>query len=255
MNSAIFICMFQEPLRSILATSVLARAQEKGIFTSQIISLLERAQSHHIIDDTPYGGGPGELMKISVVAPIINECLNQSAQARHKKRVILMDPSGKTFDQDDARRLCMYDELIFVCGRYEGIDARIHHYADEALSVGDFVLSSGDLAAAAMFDATARLVPGVLGNVASLDDESHAHGRLEASSYTRPSEYEGHAVPEVFRRGNHREIAETRKLESLLKTKFLRPDLLERFPLSPEEAKLLSLVAKAPTFYPWRRHA
>ncbi len=233
--------MFKEPISSVLSTSILARAREAGIINTRVISLLEEHDNnHHAIDDTPYGGGPGELMKISVIAPVIRQALTHHDHLpRENKRVILMDPSGKTFNQSHARRLSAYDELIFVSSRYEGVDARVHNYIDEALSLGDFILSSGDLAAAAIFDAIARHLPGVLGNIESLDEESFSYGRLEPSNYTRPREYEGYAVPEFLTAGNHAVIKKERAKEALLRTQMLRPDLLERFPLSDEEKEIL----------------
>lgn len=247
-----FIAMFEEPIAAWLHSSIIARAQRTGIFLPRIESILKSVNNnHHAVDDTPYGGGAGELMRIDVIAPLVEVALAHTPHvARARKRVVLMDPAGAIFDQDHARRLSTYDELIFVCGRYEGIDARIHHYVDEALSVGDFVLSSGDLAAMTICDATLRMIPGVLNNPESIEHESHMKGRLEASHYTRPKVYDAHEVPAILQSGDHKAIERFRTTEAALKTKLLRPDLLARYPLSPHEEQLLAALPPSVEF-PW----
>lgn len=251
--SATFITMFKGVLEPILGSSVLGRAEKKGLIKTRIISLLDELNNdHHKLDDTPYGGGPGELLRVDVMVPIIEKALNEHMhRAREKKRVILLDPAGVVFNQASAERLSAYEELIFVAGRFEGIDARVHHYVDEAISLGDFVLSNGDMASVAIFDATARLIPGVLGNRASIKEESHNHGRLEASLYTRPATYQGHEVPLVLKNGNHYAIARYKKQEAARKTAFLRPDLLHEYPLSEEEKTLLR--EEELSSYPWQK--
>ncbi len=242
--TATFIAMFTQPIEAWLNSSIIARAARSGIFSARIDSILAAVNNnHHAVDDTPYGGGAGELMKIDVIAPLIDSALKANPEVeRKRKRVILMDPAGASFDQHHARRLAQYDEIIFVCGRYEGIDARIHHYIDEALSIGDFVLSNGDLAAMTICDAVLRMVPGVLHNPISIECESHMQGRLEASHYTRPKIYDGHEVPLVLQSGDHQAIANFRAAEAAHKTKTLRPDLLVPNPLSEHEKKLLSAM-------------
>jgi tRNA (guanine37-N1)-methyltransferase len=254
MQSAIFITMFKEPITAWLNSSIIGRAHKNGILQSKVISILEQVSfDHHQVDDTPYGGGPGELMKINIIAPLIEHALSLNNNiARSQKRVILLDPAGRVFNQEHASRLAGFQELILICGRYEGIDARIHHYVDEAISLGDFILSSGDLAAMAIFDATARMIKGVLGNEASTEQESHAHGRLEASNYTRPKEYLGHEVPLVYYSGHHHHINQAKTCESIYRTLKIRPDLLEKYPLNDEE-KALFLSVKNPS-YPWLKH-
>lgn len=244
--------MFDEPITTVVNSSIIGRAVQSTILSIHVESILSSVANHHEIDDTPYGGGPGELMKISVIAPLITKSLARHEHIpRTKKRVLLMDPAGSVFSQADAKRLSTYDELIFVCGRYEGIDARVHNYVDEAISLGDFVLSCGDLAAVAIFDATARMVEGVLGNLESTLHESHVAGRLESSHYTRPKIYDGYEVPAVFQSGNHHAIEQERLRESLQKTRTLRPDLLEKYPLTNVEHALLSL--DVPTEFPWKK--
>ncbi len=252
---ATFIAMFEEPIKSWLDSSIIGRARQKNILETNILSILDSVSgNHHKVDDTPYGGGPGELMRIDIIEPLISKALlmNETLE-RTKKRVILLDPAGQPFSQKEAKRLAEYEELIFVCGRYEGIDARVHHYVDEAISLGDFVLSGGDLAAMAIFDATARMIPGVLGNAQSIEHESHYDGRLESSNYTRPNEYQGHKVPLVYQNGNHQSIAEARTRESLLKTAQLRPDLIRAKPLNNHEIHLL-MSPSSDESYPWQKN-
>lgn len=246
--------MFEEPIAAWLSSSIVKRAVDKNLVTPQILSILQELNhNHHLADDTPYGGGPGELLRIDVIEPMIEKALTTNSDiARKNKRVLIMDPAGKPFDQADAKRLSCYEELIFVCGRYEGIDARIHHYTDEAISVGDFVLSSGDIAAMAIFDATLRMRKGFLGNFDSITDESHQAHRLEASHYTRPSEYKGHGVPCALKSGDHKKIAQLKKLESIKKTIALRPDLIAKCPLDKNEESLLKDHIKAS--YPWNKY-
>jgi tRNA (guanine37-N1)-methyltransferase len=244
--------MFKEPIESWLSSSIIARAERQGIISVHIESILRDVEfDHHAIDDAPYGGGPGELMRINVIAPLIEKTLNKDrVRTRKKKRVLLMDPAGLLFSQKDAQRLSQYEELIFISGRYEGIDARVHHFVDEAISIGDYVTTSGDLPAMVILDATARMVPGVLGNHGSIVDESHFSGRLEGSHYTRPASYDSLTVPEIFQSGNHSGIAQAKALESLHKTMHIRPDLLEKFPLTQKEAELLARTFDQ-LHYPW----
>lgn len=241
--AATFIAMSEEPFLAWLSSSILMRAHERGLLSIRVESILKSVGfDHHAIDDALYGGGPGELMRIDVVEPLIEKTLLLSpAIDRKDKRVILMDPQGELFHQTHARRLSSYRELIFISGRYEGIDARINHYVDESISLGDFVLSSGDLAAMAMLDATARMIPGVIGNNESIVGESHYCGRLEPSHFTRPKDYHGHSVPAFLLSGHHREIERLRRRESLQKTMRLRPDLIREYPLNSEEIEALAM--------------
>jgi len=250
--NATFITMFKEPISVWLGSSVIGRAHKKNILSTKVISILETVSSnHHLVDDTPYGGGPGELMKIDVIVPLIEMAMAQNKECpRKKKRILLMDPAGQLFSQKDAKRLSNYEELIFISGRYEGIDARIHNFVDEAISIGDFVVTSGDLPAMVIFEATARMIPGFFLNNSSQIDESHMAGRLEASLYTRPTVFRGLSVPAVFQSGNHKEIAREKSLESVLKTRHLRPDLLDKFPLTDDEKAILEERCLS---YPWMR--
>ena len=179
---------------------------------------------HRVTDDVPYGGGAGMVMKPE---PLV-KAIEAAKQRRPSARVILMSPQGARFDQARAQALVRDGELILVCGRYEGVDERVLGWIDEELSVGDFVLTGGELAALAVIDAAARLVPGVLGNDLSPQSESFAgEGLLEGPQYTRPPEFRGLKVPEVLPSGDHAKIAQWRREQALSRTRERRPDLLK----------------------------
>jgi len=200
--------------------SILGRAQEKKLISIQSHDLRDWAlDKHRRVDDTPYGGGPGMVMKVDVFEKAVIEVVRQKAKGkRHKAkvRIVLTSASGKTFTQKDARRLAKYEQIIFLCGRYEGVDARVEeHVADEAFSIGDYVLTGGELPALVMIDAIARNVPGVLGKKESLAEESHTEeGVLEYPQYTKPPVYKKWAVPEVLTSGDHAKIQAWRKEQS-----------------------------------------
>lgn len=251
---ATFIAMFHEPINSYLQTSIIKQAIDNKVIVPNIISILESVNhNHHQIDDTPYGGGAGQLIKIDIIEPLIKKALSLTNLHREQKRVVLLDPAGKPFNQKEAQRLSTYDEIIFICPRYEGIDARIHYFIDEAISLGDFILSNGDIAALSMFDAIARLKPQVLGNQVSLQEESYNNYRLESSQYTRPKVFMGHEVPKVLQSGDHQSIAQYKLLESLMKTMTLRPDLLQNCSINQAEENFLSTLFKQNKTYPWKK--
>lgn len=249
-----FISMFHEPIKSYLETSLIKKAIDNGVVSTTIISILEETGfNHHKIDDSPYGGGPGEVMRIDVVEPIVKKALSLTEHERKNKRVILLDPASHVFDQNAAKRLSSYDELIFVCGRYEGIDSRIHHFVDESLSLGDFILTNGELASLCIFDSVVRLKPHVLGNFDSTVQESFSQGRLEASSYTRPMSYLGYHVPDILKNGDHKAISDFKSKESLVRTLKIRPDLFLKTPLTECEEKILLNQTKKVN-YPWQKN-
>lgn len=209
------------------SVSILGRARAAGLIDVQVHDLRQWAEgSRRQADDTPYGGGSGMVMKVDVV--------DRALQAVRAPgcRTVLLDPVAPSFRQRDAVRLSQYPQLVLVCGHYEGVDARVRdHLVDEALSIGDYVLTGGELAALVVLDAVARLVPGVLGNSGSLDEESFTardgeHLLLEAPQYTRPRSYRGWDVPEVLLSGHHQQVRSWRAAESLELTRRLRPDLL-----------------------------
>jgi len=247
--SATFVSLFPESVSAFLSTSVLGKAMAKGCFSFSTVNMRDFAtDAYKSVDDTPCGGGPGQLMRIDIVKNALQSA--KDANAGKSQRVILTDPAGPLFSAADAKRLSDYDSLIFVCGRYEGIDSRIYSYVDESFSIGDFVLTSGELAATVMLDATLRFVPEVLGNAASADAESHASGLLEYSQYTRPIDYDGHQVPSWLLSGHHAQIADFRRAEQLLRTKMVRPDLFAKLMLDKRDQKLLESAEKLRPF-PW----
>ncbi len=195
------------------------------------------AGKHQIVDDTPYGGGAGMLLKPEPIFEAMEEIEKNNPDTH--KRVILMDPAGKPFDQKMAEDFSKEDHLVFICGHYEGYDERIRTLVTDEVSLGDYVLTGGELAAMVMIDATVRLLPGVVGNRASILEDSHSTGLLEHPHYTRPASYRGMDVPEVLMSGNHGLIDEWRRKESLRRTFKRRPDLIETLELSKEEQEWL----------------
>jgi len=226
------LTIFPDMLEGPLTASILGKAADKGLIDINLHNLRDWAEGkHQATDDTPYGGGDGMVMKVEPVAAALSEL----RQKRPKSRVLLMSPQGKTFQQADAERFSQEAGLVFVCGRYEGFDERIRSLVDEEVSLGDFVLTGGELAAATILDATARLLPGVLGASGSALGDSFSDGLLEYPQYTRPAEFKGVRVPEVLTSGNHQLIANWRRREQLRRTLERRPELLESAPLSKED--------------------
>lgn len=203
---------------------MLQRAREAGLLDIHIHNIRDYGIGRHQkVDEPPYGGGSGMVMRVDV----IDACLSQiGVNGGH---VLLMDPVGKPFEHSDAIRLSGKNHLVFICGHYEGIDARVRQeLADESLSIGDFVLTGGELPAMVMIDAIARQIKGVLGNEGSLDKESFCDGLLEAPQYTRPREYRGWTVPEILLSGHHANIEQWRKEQSYSLTERIRPDLIKK---------------------------
>lgn len=230
------LTLFPDMLSGPLAESILGKAIDKGLIEVAVHNLRDWAEGRHqVADDTPYGGGDGMVMKVEPIA----RALTSLRAASPRTRVLLMSPQGKVFRQADAERLSREQSLTFVCGRYEGFDERVRGLADEELSLGDYVLTGGELAAMTMLDAIARLIPGVLGNTGSALGDSHRDGLLEYPQYTRPAEFEGQRVPEVLLSGNHQLIADWRRREQLRRTLLRRPDLLESAPLSDRDIGIL----------------
>jgi tRNA (guanine37-N1)-methyltransferase len=212
-----------------LDISLLGKAQENKVIEFEAIDLRKFTHDKHkTVDDSPYGGGAGMLMKPEPWGEALDDLLNPNGSTV----LIVPSPAGELFKQATAQELAAKDHIVFACGRYEGIDQRVFDWAkDKAevrlVSLGDYVLNGGEVAALAMVEAIARLIPGVIGNAESLAEESHSDGLLEYPSYTKPASWRGLDVPEVLRGGNHAEIAKWRKEQSLERTKAVRPDLLE----------------------------
>jgi len=212
-----------------LDISLLGKAQENKVIEFQAIDLREYTHDKHkTVDDSPYGGGAGMLMKPEPWGEALDELLNPDGTTV----LIVPSPAGELFKQATAQELSSKEHIVFACGRYEGIDQRVFDWAQDKaevrlISLGDYVLNGGEVAALAMIEAIARLIPGVIGNSESLAEESHSDGLLEYPSYTKPATWRGLDVPEVLRGGNHAEIAKWRREQSVERTKAVRPDLLE----------------------------
>ena len=214
------LTLHPEMVRAPLFGSILGRAIADGKIAVGVHDIRDHAEGkHRTVDDTPYGGGAGMVMRVDVAARAVEALRTENS------RVILTSPAGRRFTQRDAERLSKCAHLIVLCGHYEGIDARIETLVDEELSLGDFVLTGGEIAAVAFVDAVARLVPGVLGNADSAADESFSSGLLEYPQYTRPRTWRGVDVPEVLLSGHHERIAAWRRAQAEERTRVRRPDV------------------------------
>lgn len=222
-----------------LEHSIVGKAKEKGLLDIHYHNFRDYAEKARHVDDEPYGGGQGMLLRAQPIFDAIEQI-----EAK-KPRIILLDPAGKPFTQAYAEELALEEELIFICGHYEGYDERIKTLVTDEISLGDFVLTGGELAAMTMVDATVRLIPQVLGKESSHQDDSFSSGLLEYPQYTRPYDYRGMTVPDVLMSGHHERIRLWRLEESLKKTYLRRPDLLEHYNFSEEERKLLDKIKEA----------
>jgi tRNA (guanine37-N1)-methyltransferase len=231
------ITLFPEICRAPLNESMMKRAQESGALELRIHNLRDWTNDkHHAVDDAPFGGGQGMVMKPEPIFAAVEDLRGESRKTSNaeqsrienrESKVILMSPTGHRFDQRMAEQLSQESHLVIVCGHYEGIDHRVvEHLIDEEISIGDYVLTNGAIAAVVLADAIVRLIPGVLGDEQSAHDDSFREGLLEAPQYTRPAEFRGWKVPEVLLGGNHGEIAKWRKEQAKKRTRENRPDLL-----------------------------
>lgn len=240
------VTIFREALEATLDASILGKAQQAGLIEIEMIDPRDFTSDHRrTVDDAPYGGGPGMVMKVE---PLIDAI--ESVQGTPHR--LLMSPAGAPLSQDVVRRLAQHDHLLLVCGRYEGIDERVSELAiDEEISVGDFVMTGGEIAAAAVIDAVSRYVPGVLGESTSTDEESFSDGLLEYPHYTRPREFRGLEVPEVLVGGDHARIAEWRRRQSEQRTATRRPELLAARrggPLDELASRTFAVLAHYPVY-------
>lgn len=234
----LFPRMFEGPM----GESIIGKAREKNLLEINFSNFREYSDNKHkTVDDYPYGGGAGMLLKVQ---PIYDNLKAIEEEVQTKKRIILMDPAGKPFNQKMAEEFSQEEHLIFICGHYEGYDERIRPLVTDEVSLGDYVLTGGELGAMVMIDATVRLLPEVLGNQTSAQTDSHSSGLLEHPQYTRPAEFAGMKVPEVLTNGNHRLIEQWQLKESLRRTYLRRPDLLEKYPLTDEMKKMLSEIER-----------
>jgi len=222
------LTIFPDVCRSVFNESILKRACEKNLATLNAVDLRRwTSDRHRTVDDAPYGGGPGMVMKIEPIDQALSEIRCPDS------KVILMSPQGRPFSDQVARELALETDLIFLCGHYEGIDQRVaDNLVDDEISIGDYVLTSGVLPALVITDAVVRLIPGVLGDQQSAEQDSFAEGILDHPHYTRPAEYKGWKVPDVLLSGNHKAIAEWRKETALSTTRSRRPDLIKPTPTS-----------------------
>ena len=232
----IFPNMFRGPFDE----SIVKRAVENGLVSIHLHDIRRWATDRHgTVDDYPYGGGPGMVMKPDVLFTATEAVLEMAPQ---REPVILLTPTGRRLTHETVVELAAKERLVLLCGHYEGFDARVHeHLATDEISIGDFVLSGGELAAMALVDAVVRHIPGALGSPQSALEESFADGLLEAPHYTRPPEFRGWSVPEVLVSGNHGEVARWRRLQNILLTARRRPDLLASLELTAEEGEWLAL--------------
>lgn len=239
----LFPGMFQGPF----AESILRRAVEKGLATVTLHQIRDyTTDKHHTVDDYSYGGGPGMVMKPDPVFAAVEDVRHKAGQ---HLPVILLTPQGRLFNQQVADELAKLPGFILVCGHYEGVDERVHRYlADDEISIGDYVLTGGELPAMVIVDAVVRLLPGALSSLESVQEDSHRGGLLQHPLYTRPPEFRGWQVPEVLLSGNHQEVARWRRRQALLRTLRHRPDLLTSAELTPGERRWLEQVASGLLF-------
>jgi tRNA (guanine37-N1)-methyltransferase len=225
--------MFESPFND----SILKRAQDQGLLEIRTHDLRDYSlNKHRKVDDTPFGGGVGMVMNVEP----IDRAIEAIKQGRQDVRTILLSPAGRPLDQKKARELAQLDDLILVCGRYEGVDERVRlHYVDEEISIGDYILTGGEIPAMVLIDSVARLRPGVLGDESSAIDESFAIDLLEYPQYTRPRDYKGNLVPEVLVCGDPKKIHAWQRQAALEKTAEIRPDILDKMELSEEDLDVL----------------
>jgi tRNA (guanine37-N1)-methyltransferase len=228
--------MFSSPLQE----SILGKAIERGLLRIQTINIRDFAlDKHRVVDDAPYGGGHGMVMKVEPIARAIESVKFQNPSAW----TVYLTPQGKPLNEDLARRLSTEPHLILLCGRYEGVDERVKELLiDEEISIGDYVLTGGELAAMVLIDVVSRLIPGVLGSDHSAEEDSFFNSLLEYPQYTRPFDFRGRCVPEVLLSGNHSAISLWRRKEALRRTSLRRPDLLAKANLTEEDKKILEEI-------------
>jgi tRNA (guanine37-N1)-methyltransferase len=233
------LTLFPELFTSVFSATMLQKAQDRGAVQFALLNIRDFAtDKHHVTDDTPYGGGHGMVMKPE---PIVAALESLGAVSPRPRRVLL-SPQGRLFTQAEAQALAQVPEIALVCGRYEGVDDRVRAFVDDELSIGDIVLSGGEVAALVVIDAISRLIPGALGCANSAALESFSDGLLEYPHYTRPPQFRGAPVPDVLLSGDHAAIARWRRHESLRRTFERRPDLLARATLSDEDRAFLATL-------------
>jgi len=265
------LTLFPPIFASPLQESILKRAIDAGRLTVAVRNIRDYAvDKHHVTDDVPYGGGGGMVMKPEPIFAAVKDILRKEREAKseghtgesapyaprstlHIPRplIILLTPQGRLFTQAVARELATQDWIVLICGRYEGVDERVRQYlATDEISIGDYVLTGGELPALVIIDAVTRLLPGVLGDPGATMDDSHAEGLLEYPHYTRPADFEGHAVPDVLVSGHHAQVARWRREQSLRRTWERRPDLLAQAKLAQADREFLARLAQGNEAFP-----
>jgi len=236
------LTLFPEMFDGPFGHGIFKRALDTGIVSVKIHDIRQFSRDkHHIVDDYPYGGGAGMLLKPEPIFEAVSNVKQDIAREETREPpVILLSPQGRLFNQQIAKELAGNESLLFICGHYEGVDERVSsQLATDEISIGDYILGGGELAAMVICNAVVRLLPGALGSQLSSVEDSHTGGLLEYPQYTRPAKFRGFKVPDVLLSGNHQEIARWRHRQSLLRTAKRRPDLLSSYELSPEEKRLL----------------
>lgn len=235
------LSLFPDMFQATLGESIIGKAREKDLLDINVTDFRKyTTDKHNHVDDAPFGGGAGMLLEAQPIYDAFDAVQQKAQEAGYPKgRVILMDPAGRRFDQDYAQELSQEEHLTFICGHYEGYDERIRKLVTDEASLGDYVLTGGELAAMVMIDATVRFVPGVLGNQESPMDDSFTNGLLEYPQYTRPANFRGMEVPSVLTSGDHGKVRQWRMKESLRRTYLRRPDLLKKVKLTTEQKRML----------------
>ena len=241
------LTLFPQMFDGLLNCSIIARARERGLVDIRLHDIRAYTHDkHHVVDDYPYGGGAGMVLKPEPLFEAVDDIRTEIGASMVP--IILLSPQGRLFNQAVAKDLAEYEHVILICGHYEGVDERVAEYlATDEISIGDYLLSGGEIAAMAVTDCIVRLLPGVLGSEESLTEESHIGGLLEYPQYTRPEKYRSWVVPSVLLSGDHGEVARWRRQQSLLRTAQRRPDLLEKAVLSTDDKKLLGKASKIKT--------
>lgn len=234
------LTLFPQMFEGLLGCGIVGRARERNVVDVVLHDIRAHTHDrHHVVDDYPYGGGAGMVLKPEPIFEAV-EAVKQEL-GLSSVLTVLLSPQGRLFDQRTAWQLAEYRQLILICGHYEGVDERVaEHLADDEISIGDYLLGGGEVAAMVVIDCVVRLLPGAVGSEASLLEESHTDGLLEYPQYTRPTVYRGWGVPPVLLSGNHSQIARWRRQQSLHRTSKRRPDLIEKAILSEEDKKLLN---------------
>ena len=235
------LTLFQQMFHSPLESGIFKRATDRGLIELEVRDIRDYTHDkHRSVDDYPYGGGAGMVLKPEPIFEAVEAVKSEIGTEDFEIPVILLTPQGRLLSQRTAMKLSGYSHLILICGHYEGVDERVRqHLVTDEISLGDYVLSGGELPSMVLLDAVVRLVPGVLGSTDSAADDSHATGLLEYPQYTRPPEYRGWTVPEVLLSGNHAQIADWHREQAILRTAERRPELLEKAELSLKERQLI----------------